>query len=191
MGRLPRISALITAISFGIGGLMVAAQEKHTEVQTIIGKTEIDAWYDWILVWMFRPGIAAVIVGIFFAFLVPQRIKMDFPMEWTPERRRRMTRRASFVSGFIPTLLLWPLGWMTEHLTPKEHYLIWVAGFLAASAVGTAAPFSYQIIMNFLYRRGWLNEVKWSGEVRARMKRNNIDPKSLIARQEGGDKDAP
>lgn len=131
----------------------------------------IDAWYSWLLVWAFRPGIAAVVVGILFSFVVTQRVKMDFPHTWTADRRRRTTRRVSFICGFIPCMLLWPLGWMSTGMTATDIYLVWVTGLLAAVAVGAAAPFSYTVIMNFLYKHHWAKAENWSGEETAKMKR--------------------
>jgi Na+/H+ antiporter NhaA len=131
----------------------------------------VDAWYEWILVWLMRPGVAAVLAGLVLAFVVPQRAKMDLPHKWPADRRRRMTRRISFVSGFIPTALLWPLGWNLETMSTRDIYIIVIAGLLTATLVGASAPWTYSVVMNQLYKRGWLSEMKWSGEARAAAKR--------------------
>lgn len=138
--------------------------------------TQVDAWYSWILVWVFRPGIAAVLVGIVMAYIVPQRFKMDFPHTWDDDRRKRTTRRLSFISGFIPTVLLWPLGWMFKGMNVTDMYLVWVTGLLAAITVGSAAPFTYTIFMNYLYKKGWADPNYWSAEKVAQLKREGVIP---------------
>lgn len=136
------------------------------------GAEQAEAWYGWVLVWLKRPGVAAVLAGVAMAFIVPQRVKMDFPLYWTKDKRRFMTRLTSFVCGSLTTLLLWPLFWPWQAMPMIEVYGVLVTGFLTAVLVGAAAPFTYAIIMNQLYKRGWISEMKWSGEARAEALKN-------------------
>lgn len=135
-------------------------------------RENIDAWYSWILVWLMRPGVGAILAGALAAFVIPQRVKMDFPADWPADRRRRQTRRWSFWCGFWPTLVFWPVGWDLESLTKLELYGVLMLGGFAALMVGSLAPWTYSVVMNQLYRRGWVNELKWSGEARAQAKRS-------------------
>lgn len=140
------------------------------------GVREAQAWYEAVLAFVLRPGLAAVLTGFLLALVIPQRVKMDFPVDWSDSRRRFMTRLVSFASGFTGTALIWPLFWPWDRLvTTLEVYGVLISGFLASILVGALAPWSYTVVMNRLYRLGWLNEERWSGEARARAKAADRD----------------
>jgi hypothetical protein len=144
--------------------------------QLPIDREAVDSWYEWIMMYMLRPGFMAVSVGVIMAFIIPQRVKMDFPLEWSPEKRRMRTRLTSFISGFFGTAMMWPLFWPWAMMSAMEIYGASAGGLLAAVLVGASAPYTYNIIMNFLYKRGWLTEHKWSGEAAAQQKRQLQQP---------------
>lgn len=129
-----------------------------------------DRWYDRIVTWFTKPAIGAILVGVILAFVVPQRVKMDFPLRWNRAKRRRRTRYVSFISGFTGTMLMWPIGWSWSTMLPLDIYGVMIGGFVTAIIVGAAAPLTYAILMKQLYKRGILNEQKWSGDARANQK---------------------
>jgi hypothetical protein len=138
--------------------------------QLPVDREEIDSWYEWIMLYMLKPGFMAVSVGIIMSFIVPQRVKMDFPVEWPAEKRRARTRLTSLISGFCGTAMMWPLFWPWSTMTAMEAYGAGAGGLLVSIVVGASAPYTYNIIMNFLYKRGWVDEKKWSGQAAAELK---------------------
>lgn len=134
---------------------------------------QAEAWYERLIGYLLRPGLGAAMVGAVMAFVVPQRVKMDFPLEWSDRVRRIRTRQVAFWAGVIPTLLLWPLGWPWKTVDALQAYGIWVGGVMTAIAIGAGAPWTYRVIMNQAYKRGFLDEERWSGETRAQLKRQD------------------
>jgi hypothetical protein len=132
---------------------------------------DAQAWYEALLVFVMRPGLAAIFTGFLLALVIPQRVKMDFPLTWGEDRRRFVTRLVSFASGFLGTGAIWPLFWDWSSVqTPLDGYGIMISGFFAAILVGALAPWSYALVMSRIYKLGWLDEGRWSGEARARLR---------------------
>lgn len=127
-------------------------------------------WVDSFILWLMTPGLGAVIIGVVCAFFIPQRVKMDFPLAWDRDKRSFMTRLTSFLCGFFGTLLFWPLFWPWGEMTGMQAYGVVMSGMVTAVLVGSAAPFTYSVVMGRLYRAGWLDEKKWSGEAHAEAK---------------------
>lgn len=138
-------------------------------------QAQVNAWYDFILVWVMKPVVGAALIGFFTSIVCTQRWKMGLPADMDHDQRRRKTQRFSFYVGFVVTLLFWPLGWVEDLQTYgiRGIYLILVSGAVVSAVVGATAPFVYAIVMNRLYKFGWFNEVAWSGEARADQKRSD------------------
>lgn len=151
------VLALLPALALATGG-----------VQQTMGQVE-GAWGS-IVRLVTQPGVAAVAIGALCAFLIPQRVKMDFPVRWDREKRALMTRLTSFGCGFFGTVLFWPMFWPWETMTGMEIYGVMASGLVVSILVGAAAPFTYTIVMNRLYKKGWLDEKRWSGEAHAEVK---------------------
>jgi hypothetical protein len=165
------MNKLIGAIAVSATAIAVQAQVPAPPVESV------NAWYDFLLRWVMEPVIGACLLGFFASIVITQRWKMTLPDDLSNEARRRKTQWFSFYVGFVVTLLFWPLGW-TKELTEygvRGIYLILVSGGVAAVIVGALAPFVYAVVMNQLYKFGWFNEVKWSGQARAEAKLSGTD----------------
>jgi hypothetical protein len=138
--------------------------------QLPLDREEIDSWYEWIMHYMLKPGFMAVSVGIIMAFIIPQRVKMDFPLTWSPEKRKMRTRLTSFISGFFGTAMMWPLFWPWATMSAMEVYGASIGGLVASILVGASAPYTYNIVMHQLYKRGWVDASKWSGQTVAALR---------------------
>lgn len=130
-----------------------------------------DSWFNYALDRVTNVhGLGAVLAGLVFGFVLPQFLKMNFPVEWSPDFRRRKTMRLAFWSTFWPIVLIWPVTHAWASLTPQQWYTVVITGLVVAGIFGAATPFTYKFLMHWAYRFGLAHPERWSGETRADMR---------------------
>lgn len=155
------IAALfIGLLLFGTAGMLLAQPPSVEQAQ---------AWYETIVDWAVRPAVTAIVAGVVLAFVIPQRVKLDFPPYWSDRKRRMRTRLTSFLAGSIGTAALWPIGWDWAGMQLLDSVMVAIGGLFCAVVVGASAPYTYTVIVGWLAKRGFWRPA--SGEECAERKR--------------------
>lgn len=118
------------------------------------------------------PGALAVVTGFISGLLFTQRYKFSLSDLLKEKDRTYKIRRFSLFAGGIPCLLLWPLTFKGyADMSTLKLYGIVVGGILATGVTACSPPVLYPLVMNFLYRRGWVDKKKWSADAKVDEKR--------------------
>lgn len=131
-----------------------------------------DGWLAYIQNKLFyEHGYAAILGGLLLSWVLTQLGKHAFPLTWSNPRRVFMTRLVAFVTGFFWTSALWPLTFEVDKLHGQALYAMIISGLAVATIVGGLSPTLYKVVLSQAYKRGWLDEERWSAVTRANVKR--------------------